>query len=65
MKFKMANVNCISCVNSIKNSLETEFGKIDIDLNTKILSVELEEDRLEYFGKELRELGFEITERIS
>lgn len=65
MKFKMANVNCINCANTIKNSLEAEFGKIEIDLNTKILSVELEEDKLERFDKELKELGFEIVERIS
>ena len=65
MKFKMANVNCINCVNLIKKSLEAEFGKIEFDLNTKILNVELEENRLEAFDKELKELGFEILERIA
>ncbi|EAI0203531.1 heavy metal transport/detoxification protein, partial [Campylobacter jejuni] len=26
MKFKVKNVNCMNCVNLIKNSLEDEFG---------------------------------------
>ncbi len=65
MRFKVKNVNCINCVNSIKNSLESEFGHIEIDLENKILSVELEENRLKDFDKELKELGFELLERIS
>ncbi|EGL8790208.1 heavy metal transport/detoxification protein, partial [Campylobacter jejuni] len=28
MKFKVKNVNCMNCVNLIKNSLEDEFGNI-------------------------------------
>lgn len=36
MKFKVANVNCMNCVNLIKNSLEDTFGVIKIDLEAKI-----------------------------
>ncbi|EAI8054283.1 heavy metal transport/detoxification protein [Campylobacter upsaliensis] len=64
MKFKVANVNCINCVNLIKNSLEDTFGVIEIDLEAKILSVNLQEKDKENFEKELNELGFEILERI-
>ncbi|ELY7257996.1 cation transporter [Campylobacter upsaliensis] len=64
MKFKVANVNCINCVNLIKNSLEDIFGVIEIDLEAKILSVNLQEKDKENFEKELNELGFEILEQI-
>ncbi|HEF3574591.1 cation transporter [Campylobacter upsaliensis] len=64
MKFKVANVNCIKCVNLIKNSLEDTFGVIEIDLEAKILSVNLQEKDKENFEKELNELGFEILEQI-
>ncbi|EKK0586778.1 cation transporter [Campylobacter upsaliensis] len=64
MKFKVANVNCINCVNLIKNSLEDIFGVIEIDLEAKILSVNLQEKDKENFEKELNELGFELLEQI-
>ena len=64
MKFKMANVNCINCVNLIKNSLESSFGVIEIDLENKILSVNLQEEDKEKFEQELNELGFEIIEQL-
>ncbi|MBZ7935241.1 heavy metal transport/detoxification protein [Campylobacter sp. B0100352/1] len=64
MKFKVKNVNCINCVNLIKNSLQDEYGLIDIDLENKILSVNLQEERLENFKNEFQELGFEIVERM-
>ena len=64
MKFKIANVNCNNCVSLIKNSLESTFGAIEIDLEPKILSVNLQEKDKENFEKELSELGFELLEQI-
>ncbi|TKX31421.1 heavy-metal-associated domain-containing protein [Campylobacter aviculae] len=64
MKFKVKNVNCINCVNLIKNSLQDEYGPIDIDLENKILNVNLQEEQLENFKNEIQDLGFEIVERI-
>lgn len=66
MKFKVANINCQNCVNLIKNSLEDDFGKIEVDLNEnpKILSIKLDKTKEESFKKELSELGFEILEKI-
>lgn len=66
MEFKVANINCQNCVNLIKNSLEDDFGKIDIDLNVKpcVLNIDLDENKEECFKKELNELGFEILEKI-
>ena len=64
MKFKVKNVNCMNCVNLIKNSLEDEFGNIEVDLEQKILSLNLEENQESNFTKEFQDLGFEIVERL-
>ncbi|ANS24239.1 heavy-metal-associated domain-containing protein [Campylobacter jejuni] len=64
MKFKVKNVNCMNCVNLIKNSLEDEFGNIEVDLDQKILSLNLEENQVTNFTKEFQDLGFEIVERL-
>ncbi|EAI3768066.1 heavy metal transport/detoxification protein [Campylobacter jejuni] len=64
MKFKVKNVNCMNCVNLIKNSLEDEFGNIEVDLEQKILSLKLEENQVSNFTKEFQDLGFEIVERL-
>lgn len=64
MKFKAKNVNCMNCVNLIKNSLEDEFGNIEVDLEQKILSLNLEENQVSNFTKEFQDLGFEIVERL-
>lgn len=64
MKFKVENVNCMNCVNLIKNSLEDEFGNIEVDLEQKILSLNLEENQVSNFSKEFQDLGFEIVERL-
>ncbi|EAI1507710.1 heavy metal transport/detoxification protein [Campylobacter jejuni] len=64
MKFKVKNVNCMNCVNLIKNSLEDEFGNIEVDLGQKILSLNLEENQVSNFTKEFQDLGFEIIERL-
>ncbi|EAB5238003.1 TPA: heavy-metal-associated domain-containing protein [Campylobacter jejuni] len=64
MKFKVKNVNCMNCVNLIKKSLEDEFGNIEVDLEQKILSLNLEENQVLNFTKEFQDLGFEIVERL-
>lgn len=51
MKFKVKNVNCMNCVNLIKNSLEDEFGNIEVDLEQKILSLNLEENQVSIYKR--------------
>lgn len=54
----------MNCVNLIKNSLEDEFGNVEVDLEQKILSLNLEENQVSNFTKEFQDLGFEIVERL-
>ncbi|QWU80330.1 copper chaperone [Campylobacter novaezeelandiae] len=66
MKFKVANINCQNCANLIKNSLEDEFGKIEVDLNVMPRTVEINitQEKLEDFKKEMSDLGFEVLEEL-
>ncbi|ARQ99469.1 MULTISPECIES: heavy metal transport/detoxification protein [Campylobacter] len=67
MKFEVKNINCQSCVNLIKNSLEDEFGTIIIDLTSepKILTIDINSDEIKAkFIDELNELGFEVIKEI-
>lgn len=63
--FKSENVKCINCANMIKNSLEDEFGKIDVNLETtpKEVSVEIKNEAEEAkFKEEMSELGFDVID---
>ena len=65
--FRVNNINCQNCANTIKVSLEDDFGTINVDLtkNPKELTVELADDGTEeQFKKEMAELGFEVIEEI-
>ncbi|MBK1971675.1 heavy-metal-associated domain-containing protein [Campylobacter sp. TTU-622] len=66
MKFKVANINCQNCANLIKNSLEDEFGKIEVDLNVtpRVVAVNINKEKIEDFKKEMKDLGFEILEEL-
>ncbi|MBT0828576.1 heavy metal transport/detoxification protein [Campylobacter lari] len=62
MIIKTKNINCQSCVNLIKASLEDEFGTMQINVETKSIEIDLKTEQVEGFKKQLQELGFEIDE---
>ncbi|EAJ6150224.1 MULTISPECIES: heavy-metal-associated domain-containing protein [Campylobacter] len=62
MIIKTKNINCQSCVNLIKASLEDEFGTMQINVETKSIEIDLKTEQVEEFKKQLQELGFEIDE---
>lgn len=67
MKLEVKNINCQSCINLIKNSLEDEFGTIIIDLTSepKILTIDINSNEIKAkFIDELNELGFEVIKEI-
>lgn len=65
-KFKVANINCENCANTIKKALEGDFGNIEVDLSVepRVVSVNLQDSDVERFKSELDELGFEVIEQI-
>ncbi|EGK8007644.1 heavy metal transport/detoxification protein [Campylobacter lari] len=60
MIIKTKNINCQSCVNLIKASLEDEFGTMQINVETKSIEIDLKAEQVEEFKKQLQDLGFEI-----
>jgi hypothetical protein len=67
IKFRVANIHCENCANTIKNALEGEFGEIKVDLSVepRVISADIAEDLVEKFRTELDELGFSVIERIN
>ncbi|MCV3385415.1 cation transporter [Campylobacter lari] len=62
MIIKTKNINCQSCVNLIKASLEDEFGTMQINVETKSIEIDLKAEQVEEFKKQLQDLGFETDE---
>ncbi|WP_024954353.1 heavy-metal-associated domain-containing protein [Sulfurospirillum arcachonense] len=63
--FKAENINCINCSNLIKNSLEDEFGEIEVNLETspKEVTVEIPDEKKEArFINEMADIGFDILD---
>ncbi|MFK5881898.1 MAG: heavy-metal-associated domain-containing protein [Sulfurospirillum sp.] len=63
--FKAKNISCINCANLIKNSLEDDFGKIEVNLDTtpKEVTLEIPNEEVEAkFKAEMEELGYAVIE---
>ena len=61
IKFSAPNIMCNGCANTIKNALSDEFGEIGVDVENKIVSVNLSVDEIEKFLSEMDDLGFPAT----
>ncbi|AJC88005.1 heavy-metal-associated domain-containing protein [Campylobacter insulaenigrae] len=62
MQIKTKNINCQSCVNLIKASLEDEFGPMQIDIENKTINIDLQDNQIQNFKDQLKDLGFEVLE---
>ncbi|TXE89304.1 heavy-metal-associated domain-containing protein [Campylobacter volucris] len=62
MQIKTKNINCESCVNLIKASLEDEYGIMSIDVESKTIDIDLNPNQIQKFKDDLKDLGFEIIE---
>ena len=65
-KFKVANIHCENCANNQKNALEGDYGEIKIDLGVepRLVSVNLDGKDEAKFKEELDDLGFSVIEKI-
>ncbi|WP_297575546.1 heavy-metal-associated domain-containing protein [uncultured Campylobacter sp.] len=63
-KFKVANISCNNCANTIKNALKDEFGNIEVDVANAIVSLEIQNSQVSDFCAKLDELGFEVIEEL-
>ena len=65
--FTANNINCQNCANTIKVSLEDDFGDIHVDLtkNPKEVTLELSDEIQEVtFKEEMAELGFTVIAEV-
>ncbi len=63
--FKMLNVKCGGCTNTIKESLKDEFGEVDVDLTQepRVVTLEIKDEEAELnFRKKMRSLGYPIED---
>lgn len=65
--FTANNINCQNCANTIKVSLEDDFGPIEVDLtkSPKEVTVEISDTTAEEtFKNEMADLGFKVIEEV-
>lgn len=64
--FKVNNIHCSGCANRIKNAFEDEFSDIEINLNVepKIVSLNIKDEQIQKFKDDLNDLGFEFIEEV-
>ncbi len=66
--FRAKNITCHNCANTIKVTLEDDFGNVEVNLDTspKEVSIDIKDEKaLEHFKKEMREIGFPVIEEVS
>jgi copper chaperone CopZ len=61
--FEVNNIKCKGCANTLKKSLSSEFGKIIVDLEVepRQISLDIEDRNIELLKLKLRELGYPLT----
>lgn len=61
--FEVKNVKCGGCANTLKKSLLDEFGEVEVNLEVepRQITLEIEEDRNEALKVKLRSLGYPLT----
>lgn len=62
--FQASNINCENCANTIKVSLEDEFGDILVDVAKKQVSLNVDDEEVQNFKEEMSELGFDIISEV-
>ncbi len=61
--FEVYNVKCAGCANTLITSLKEEFGEVTVDLNInpRKITLNIEDDKLENLKLKLRALGYPLT----
>jgi copper chaperone len=63
--FKALNIKCGGCANTIKESLKSEFGEVDVDLmqEPRIVTLEIKDEQAELdFRKKMKSLGYPMED---
>ena len=62
--FEVLNVKCGGCTNTLKTSLEKEFGEVNVDLEVepRIITLDIEEDNIPTLRIQLKKLGYPMSD---
>jgi len=61
--FKVENVKCSGCANTLITKLRDEFGEVFVDLDKfpREISLNIYDDKVEELGKALKRLGYPFS----
>lgn len=63
--FRVQNVKCGGCANTIKEALMEEFGEVDVDLmqEPRVITLKIKDEEAEKsFRKKIRSLGYPMED---
>ena len=62
--FKVENVKCAGCANTLKKELEKEFGYIEVNLEVypREITLDIEENRISELQTALKGLGYPLSD---
>ena len=62
--FEVLNVKCGGCANTLKKSLENEYGLIEVDLEVepRVITLDVEEENIPKLRQKLKGLGYPMSD---
>lgn len=63
--FKALNIKCGGCANTVKESLKSQFGDVDVDLTQepRVVTLEIKDEQAELdFRKKMKSLGYPLDD---
>lgn len=62
--FEVINVKCGGCASTLKKSLATEFGEVEVDLEVmpRQVTLEVADNRIDHLRDKLKSLGYPMAD---
>ena len=63
-EFKLLNIKCDGCANSLKKALIDDFGEIDVDLDVmpRVVSLDIDDSDIDKFREVVKKLGYPFAD---
>ena len=62
--FKVQNVKCGGCANTLKTALKDEFGDVEVNLDVmpREITLEVDDDKIDILREKLKSLGYPMAD---
>ena len=62
--FKVMNVKCGGCANTLKNALKDDFGEVEVNLEVmpREITLDVSDDKMELLREKLKSLGYPMAD---